>query len=119
MPMTRRFCLPAAVMLFLAPVIPIVGQIPSTVPAQTDSQLPTAADPMRPVAVEDQRVTRSREIKAEVIGLLWQHKYQELDAMAVRLQRDNVTFANGDWEISFFYEGVSDLPAAYTDAQWE
>jgi hypothetical protein len=39
--------------------------------------------------------------------------------MAARLQRDNVTFANGDWEISFFYEGVSDLPAAYTDAQWE
>ena len=74
---------------------------------------------MRPVAVEDQRVTRSREIKAEAIGLLWQRKYQELDALAARLQRDNVTFANGDWEISFFYEGVSDLPAAYTDAQWE
>jgi hypothetical protein len=53
------------------------------------------------------------------MGLLWQRKYQELDVMAARLQLDHVTFANGDWEISFFYEGVSDLPKGYTEAQWE
>jgi hypothetical protein len=108
-----------AVMLFLSPVYPIAGQYPPTSPAPTISPFPAANDPMRPVAVEDQRVTRSRNIKAEVMGLLWQRKYQALDAMAARLQRDNVTFPNGDWEICYFYEGASDLPKEYTDLQWE
>jgi hypothetical protein len=74
---------------------------------------------MRPVVVEDQRVTTSERIKAEVVGLLKQRNYQALDAMAARLQRDNVTFSNGDWVICFFYEGASGLPDGSSEADWE
>jgi hypothetical protein len=113
------FSRPSAVILFLAQVYPIAAQYPPTTTGQTISQLPATADGMRPVVVEDQCVTISRGIKAEAIGLLWQRKYQALDAMAARLQRDNIAFPNGDSTICFFYEGVSDLPKDYTDAQWE
>jgi hypothetical protein len=106
-------------MLFLAPVNPLAAQVPSTSPVQTNSQRATACNNIPLVVVEDQRVTRSRKINAEVIGLLRQRNYQALDAMAARLQRNNVTFSNGDWEICFFYEGVSDLPEGDSDVEWE
>jgi hypothetical protein len=95
-----------------APIDRIAGQTLSTNPN------PPAA-PSAPVVVEDQSATTAGRIKAETLGLLKQRNYQGLDDMAARLRRDNITFPNGDWTISFFYAGTTELAEESSDADWQ
>jgi hypothetical protein len=110
--MNAKCSLTTAAILLFAPIDRIAGQTLLTNPH------PLAA-PDAPVVVEDQCATMATRIKAETLGLLKQRNYQGLDDMAARLRRDNITFPNGDWTISFFYAGVTELAEESADAEWQ
>ena len=44
----------------------------------------------------------------EVINLLWKNNLSELDSIASRLRTEKRRYANGNWQLSYFYEALGE-----------
>ena len=89
----------------------------SNAPTLRQSSPPTTGLPFEPILVEPVETKENHDLKSQAAALLGARDFDKLDALAKSLRDSKECYADGQWKLFHFYNGLN-FPSGATDSEW-
>jgi hypothetical protein len=89
----------------------------SNAQSQSQSSQRTTGLPFQPMAVESSETKEIHDLQKQASALLKARQFDKLDDLAKNLRDSKECFADGQWKLFHFYNGIS-FPNGATDSEW-
>jgi len=69
--------------------------------------------------VADAATGAAKRFEGEMRALIYEHRFDELESIAATVRETKARFPDGNWKLSFFYDGLSQPWDQESEAEWD